>query len=196
MSRLNQWTEEELQWVKEAYELNEKGRYGANTKKLSRSKLAELLSSEDRFSERTNEAVKRRLKLYENKLAAEAGSKNPPQYKDKDETGHHDGDWNAGYKLGAFDALLTAGPSGRLTLLEIKSAMVKSLPKDHDFVFDNKALINAVNTAIYLGQIEMVRRGNKPALFKLKEEFIRKRNKVLKELGRESECTMVGGKGS
>ena len=132
-------------------------------------------------------------------MAMEAKATNktkPPSYKKEDKTGRYNGDWDAGYKAGITQVVLAAGKGAHLTLLEIKNALLDSLPKGHDFVFDDVALIDAVNTGIYLGQFEMIRRGNDPAHFKLKEEFIRKRNEALKKLGRVNECTEVGGEGS
>ena len=194
------WTEQQLGRVEEAAKLNEKGDFGSNTKPIADAALARELSSEPLFSGRTQTALKNKIKEAKNALAAEAAKnkpKPPPSYKKKDETQRYDDDWNAPYKLLAILALLAAAEAGAplLTLLEIKNASIAALPEDHDLVFDDVAFIDAMNTAIYLGQIEKVRQSDGPTQFKLKEEFITKRNKVLKKLGREDECTKVVGKG-
>lgn len=193
------WTEEQLGRVREATELNGKGRFGSNTKKISVNALAGALSSESLFSGRSQGSIGKKIALAQNALAAEAAKnkpKPPPSHKEEDEFGRYGKDWNAPYKLMAILALLAAADAGALlTLREIKDASIAALPKDHDLVFDNVAFIDAMNTAIYLGQIEQIRRSDGPPQFRLKDEFIRKRNKALKELGRDDECTKVGGKG-
>ena len=81
-----------------------------------------------------------------------------------------------------------------MTLLEIKNGiLVNCVPKDSDFVFDDVAFIDAMNTGIYLNQIEMIRGGaGAEPRFKLKESFVAERNEKLRSLDRADECIGEG----
>lgn len=182
------WTEQEDDRIKEAYELNEKGKF-VDGKVLSQSALAKKLNEEELLSQKSVQSLKKRLLRFGQK----SQPKVPRPYKEKDSTGRYGGHWNTTYKLAAIH-ILALSHGSTLTLLKIKNGILANcVPKGSDFVFDDVAFIDAMNTGIYLNQIEMIRSsaGDEPR-FKLKETFVMERDEKLRSLGRANECIGEG----